>query len=412
MFLSNFEVRDQTLLTPRKVAEKTGFLEWSTQPSLFKQYPHFCYRICYSELAALPWLKHLRGITKTCRLAEKPYYQLNVPSAGNLHPVEIYLQIRNVPGLLEGIYHLDVLHEELVLIQDIEKEGVESCVGMQKRFSGVILMISLVPFRSAWKYGLRAWRYAYLDLGHQIAALYESLRHSGAELTKMSQIDAEELNRVMGTGGDEFISAVFAIGETGQGETKPLHSPLMRVSPCDYLHTDEQLSARMAKETVYTKRGHVRKREGFETISFSRRSAREFYPWSVQETSLRKLLAIGAAKSLEIVSVVLQQAQGMQCGIYRRGSCVQQGDFTQQSVHLLLEQSFVANAALVMLICAECFDAHSHIEAGIYAHELYLACEALGLGCSGIGAFYDEEAERFSDKPLLYAVAIGGKKDE
>jgi len=45
----------------------------------------------------------------------------------------------------------------------------------------------------------------------------------------------------------------------------------------------------------------------------------------------------------------------------------------------------------------------------MYAQELYLACEHLGVGCSGIGAFYDNEAVRWSDNPLLYAVAIGGK---
>lgn len=410
-FLSSCEVREQTLLTPKKVAQTTGFMEWNTQPSLFKRYPDFCYRISSRGLAALPWLSHLRCITRARRIGDKPYYQLNVPSAGNLHPLEIYLQIRNVPGILEGIYHFDVLHEELVLIEEIEKEGIEPHVGMQKRFSGVILMLSLVPFRSGWKYGLRAWRYSYLDLGHQIAALYAAAHHFGINLTKMSQIDAEGLNRAMGTGGDELISAVFGIGEVGQKEAKPLSSPLIRVSACDYLRRDEELLEQMAAEKIYTKRGRVMALEGFERLSLSRRSAREFHPGLVPGKSLERLLEIPAAQSLEVVSVVLQ-AQGMQCGVYRQGSCTEAGDFTSECVHLLLEQSFVCNAALVVLIFAECFDAHSHIEAGIYAHELYLASESLGLGCSGIGAFYDEEALRFSKKPLLYAAAIGGKKDE
>jgi SagB-type dehydrogenase family enzyme len=386
-------------------------MEWNTQPSLFKHYPRFCYRVSFRELAALPWLAHLRCITKARRIAENPYYQLNVPSAGNLHPLEIYLQIRNVQGILEGIYHLDVLHEELVLIEEIEKEGIEPYVGIQKRFSGVIVMLSLVPFRSGWKYGLRAWRYVYLDLGHQIAALYAAAQHFGLRLTKMSQIDAEGLNGAMGMFADEFISAVFSIGEMGKAEAKPLKMPLMQVCACDYLRRDEALLARISAEKIYMKRGRVRVGEGFETLNLSRRSAREFHPGLASGQSLEKLLEIPAAHSLEIVSVVLQ-AQGMQCGIYRKGSCAEAGDFTRECVHLLLEQSFVCNAALVVLIFAECFDAHVHIEAGIYAHELYLASESLGLGCSGIGAFYDEEALRFSDRALLYAAAIGGKKDE
>lgn len=64
---------------------------------------------------------------------------------------------------------------------------------------------------------------------------------------------------------------------------------------------------------------------------------------------------------------------------------------------------------MVILITAEEFSATTHVDAGIYAQELYMACEAHAVGCSGIGAFYDEEAARWSTYPLLYAVAIGGK---
>lgn len=64
---------------------------------------------------------------------------------------------------------------------------------------------------------------------------------------------------------------------------------------------------------------------------------------------------------------------------------------------------------MVVLIYAEIFSAETHIEAGVYAQDLYLACEELGIGCSGIGAFYDDEASPWSDNALLYAVAIGGK---
>jgi nitroreductase len=35
-----------------------------------------------------------------------------------------------------------------------------------------------------------------------------------------------------------------------------------------------------------------------------------------------------------------------------------------------------------------------HFEAGAIGHRLYLAAEALGLGATGIGAFYDDEVQR------------------
>ena len=53
-----------------------------------------------------------------------------------------------------------------------------------------------------------------------------------------------------------------------------------------------------------------------------------------------------------------------------------------------------------------------HFEAGAIGHRLYLAAEALGLGATGIGAFYDEEVHRYLNlKPeqgrVVYHFAIG-----
>ncbi|MFM0367679.1 nitroreductase family protein, partial [Paraburkholderia sediminicola] len=37
--------------------------------------------------------------------------------------------------------------------------------------SGVLVGISSIPWREAWKYGMRAWRYCQHDCGHVIAAV-------------------------------------------------------------------------------------------------------------------------------------------------------------------------------------------------------------------------------------------------
>lgn len=49
------------------------------------------------------------------------------------------------------------------------------------------------------------------------------------------------------------------------------------------------------------------------------------------------------------------------------------------------------------------------LKAGIVGQRIYLAATALGLGCSGIGAFYDEELNDFlaCDDMILYALAFG-----
>jgi SagB-type dehydrogenase family enzyme len=408
MFLDSYAVREQTLLTPLKVAQRTTFLEWDSQPTLFKHYPHFCYRISLHDVPALAWLSHVRSITALRTVAQKPYYQLNVPSAGNLHPLEIYVQVRNVTGVLCGIYHLDVVSEQLVLIQEIEADGVESYVGMENRFNGFMVMVSLVPFRSSWKYGLRAWRYLYLDLGHQLGALSATVRHFGLEMTKMSQIKANELNRMMGMGEDECIAAVYGIGKAGTRLVKELKNPLMSVQPTNYTVKNENLSVNIKNTPIYSCSNDVTQWDDYLNINRNRRSAREFYAESMKDSILGAVMQLCVTKSLEVIGIVVQ-AHSMQYGVYRNGRLSITGNYRTELVHLLLEQRFIAGANMVLLIYANQFTAHAHVDAGMYAQYVYLVCEHLGVGCSGIGAFYDEEASQWSDKPLLYAVAIGGK---
>jgi SagB-type dehydrogenase family enzyme len=53
-----------------------------------------------------------------------------------------------------------------------------------------------------------------------------------------------------------------------------------------------------------------------------------------------------------------------------------------------------------------------HFEAGAIGQALYLAAEALGLGASGIGAFFDDEVNRYLEletgkRQVVYHFAIG-----
>ena len=408
MSLDNFEVREETLLTPLKIAQRTTFLEWDSQPTLFKQYPHFCYRLSLHDIEALEWLSQLRCITSLRTVAQKPYYQLNVPSAGNLHPLEVYVQVRNVSGVLCGIYHLDVVSEQLVLIQEIEDDGVESYLGLTNRFNGFMVMFSLVPFRSSWKYGLRAWRYLYLDLGHQIGALSATVRHYGLELTKMSHYEDNGLNMSMGMGEDEFIAAVYGIGQIGTRLVKPLKHPLMQVAPTNYTMKDDKLSSSIRNTPLYSEEGDGTQWIDYLRINRSRRSAREFYASGMNDSVINALIQKSAPKSLEVISIVLQ-AHSMHIGIYRNGQFSTAGNYQDEVTRLLLGQRFIAGANMVLLIYAHQFTAHSHIQAGVYAQDVYLTCEHFGVGCSGIGAFYDNEGSKWSNNPLLYAVAVGGK---
>ena len=404
-------MREQTILSRESISRNGTYLDWDTQPSLFKHYPEFCYRLSLSKFPQLGWLRSLRCITDFKYVASKPYYRLNVPSAGNLHPIELYVQIRNLNDVLSGIYHVDILREELVLIEEIGSQGLEPYVGLEHRLSGFILLFSIVPFRSSWKYGLRAWRYCYLDLGHQLGVLYALMNDCDLHPTKLSDIDAKGLNTVMGLGEEESVAAAFAFGEETIKSVKPMNDPLMRVASTDYTRRNSKLVENILSQNVYTDRYPLDSELWNETMNRSRRSARKFHPYPLPDDRVKPFFRLSCEESLDIVFVVLQ-AQSMQCGVYRNQECIQEGQFVSEMVALLLDQRFIQNASMVALIFSEHFDSKSHIEAGIYAQQLYLLSESFGIGCSGIGAFYDDEAARWNTNHLVHAVAIGGKKDE
>jgi hypothetical protein len=100
------EIYDQTVLTPLKVARSVSFIDWRTQPEQFKSYPDFLFRYPFNEIDALKVIEYARCITDYQIIGGKPYYRLNTPSAGNLHPIELYVQIRGIKGVISGIYHV------------------------------------------------------------------------------------------------------------------------------------------------------------------------------------------------------------------------------------------------------------------------------------------------------------------
>lgn len=399
-------VREETLLSREILGQRAGFLDWDTQPSMFKTYPLFLPRISLERIPQLQWLYHTRYVSDAQFIANKVYHRLNVPSAGNLHPLEIYVQLRNIPDVPSGIYHVSIQERSLVMIREIGKEGIEPLVGLNNRFNGAIVVLSLVPFRSYWKYALRCWRYLYLDLGHQIATLEASVRHFDHTLSCMSP--TKELSTHLGFGEDEYVAAVYGIGELSQREVYPFAKSLMQVKPTDYSEPMTSLISKLSEGFCYSQIPISYPIQNFQNINAIRRSARLFNPFAECDDVIKKFMQIPYPTSLTPLFVILR-AHSMQCGIYKNNVLTQEGKFANDMVRLLLDQRFIANAAMVVLMYADDFDERSHIEAGVFAQSLYFHSYVSGMGCSGIGAFFDDEARVYESKNLIYVVAIGGQ---
>jgi SagB-type dehydrogenase family enzyme len=100
---------------------------------------------------------------------------------------------------------------------------------------------------------------------------------------------------------------------------------------------------------------------------------------------------------------------------------VHEMDLIPQMTSACLDQAWLKNAALHFLFMTNLAKLnddmgargyrYAMMTAGRLGHILYLAATSMGLGCCGIGAFYDREAEQLlglsRDATLLYLVAVG-----
>lgn len=407
------EVYQRTALTPMRVARQSGYIDWASQPSLFKQYPEFLFRYPYGSDPRLRLIELSRLITSRSQIGGKPYYRLNTPSAGNLHPIELYVQIRSLKGILSGIYHVNAAAEELVLIREIEGDGLEGELGMKKRFEGMLFLVSCVPFRSEWKYGERSLRYCYLDAGHQIGAIQAAAALDGQDATILSDFDANRLNLLMGFKGEESVCAVLAVGKEGKKSVKRIESPLMQVSPTDYCETKGAVAEMIAKEE---RREIPLLNEAFvtdESAIVARRSARQFSTESLGKERFEHFmhLLVQPPQGLSCFTLVLEKGF-VEPGLYASAELVKAGDYADEISSLLVDQRFVKEASMIAVMTSKCFGRSELISASAFAHRIHLDAQTNEVGFSGIGAFYDTKLQNFlnTKEYILYVCVIGKER--
>lgn len=91
-----------------------------------------------------------------------------VPSGGALYPLEMYLATQRVEGLGSALYHFDPLRAVLERIRTLGSDELAGLTPYDELLvpSAAVAMISGVFWRSRFKYGARAYRFALLEAGH------------------------------------------------------------------------------------------------------------------------------------------------------------------------------------------------------------------------------------------------------
>lgn len=141
------------------------------------------------------------GVTRvTNTTGDRPTWFRASMSAGNLHPVEIY-----VVG--DGVDHYQPLEHALVPL----RRPVNPVGG--NRTTGTALVLTGIPFRTCWKYGERGWRHLWWDAGCVLANLLAAAAaHGVASRVDVAFADEKVAEMVGIDGVDEVPLALVHLG--------------------------------------------------------------------------------------------------------------------------------------------------------------------------------------------------------
>lgn len=423
---SGLDYHEATKHSWASVRQNPHHIDWESQPSPMKFYPASLPRTPLSKASpAHRFIYHIGGITAKKSYPGVEYHLRTHPSAGALYPTELYFQARGVEGFSDGIYHFEVGSTSVVLLASLEEhEGLEPFLRLRRPMRGLLFFVSSPWYRSAWKYRERAYRYCLLDAGHLLGAVEAGSHLYGHAYRIAYDIDLAGLNRFFGFGDEEFfLSAAIAAVPLSSGDVEIPKSGLAQTDPTGvFAHVP--LIEKAYRETMAL--AGCKKEPRFPSLSFhkeawedailKRRSAREFTTAGMTRMQYETILDFarqpvpGDCDEPLRLYAVLNRVADMPIGIYSDGKLVAAGDFAKKAAYLCLEQGFVAQSAVTFfLLSSGCNYRALCQKAGIVGHRIYLMAQYLGLGCSGIGAYYDDEVREFlkDDGMVLYALAAG-----
>jgi SagB-type dehydrogenase family enzyme len=388
-------------------------------------------------------------------------YSLRVnPASGNLHPTETYLALRSFSGMEDGLYHYRADRHALELrshggwTQHLAR-ALEIPWASQ---SPLIVGLTSIFWREAWKYGDRAYRYCCHDLGHAMMSLLLSARALGLPGGTVTHFSDARLARMLGLAeSDEAPMAflVYPAQNTSIGLPSPPVQPIAGIpnelSPDEVryelllgIHTSTILPdpagplPRVSNANLVIARdstilpGAARDVPLGSTVR-QRRSALDFdsHTPPMERRELEQLLDFatrdwhadwrgnfGGEPTLDdggsdfvTLYLYVHRVRDCQPGVYRwdqwngKLEPLHLADVQRVAAFLSLEQSLAGNSCFTISMIADLGEAsrvfgnrgyrYAYFEAGAIGQRLYLGAEALGWNATGIGAFYDDDVHRY-----------------
>ena len=159
------------------------------------------------------------GVTRTAAAPERrrTFFRAAM-SAGNLHPIEVYLVAGpDIDGIAAGVHHFAPHEFGLTRLRPGDFRPTLSVT------APAALILTGLAWRTTWKYGERGWRHLYWDAGTMLANLVAAADAHGLDTEVRAGFDDAAVSRLIGVDGvDEVPVAVVALGPRSDVEQPPI----------------------------------------------------------------------------------------------------------------------------------------------------------------------------------------------
>jgi SagB-type dehydrogenase family enzyme len=363
------------------------------------------------------------SISATKELESAGYrYALRVnPSSGNLHPTEFHFATRG------GLFHYRASSHM------IEQRGTGDFVAALGLDAPLVFILTSIAWREAWKYEERAYRYCLHDVGHAAESLMLGARALGCEPIVIRNFVDNAVAVLIGVEDEwpmlliEIEGCTVDLGKPGSptltgGTPNQLSQEIIPYPLITAIHTASKLDALAAPEEIAPSAHEsaggipltpvVRSSAPFSTVVRRRRSAQNFLGGSqlitFEQFSTLLDVALNATEYIELF-IYVHRVFGLEPGLYRlkRGSLdlIKEGDQRVIAAGLSLGQDLAGDSCVTISMVGDLDRAsrafgnrgyrYVHFEAGIIGQRLYIAAESMGFRSTGIGAFYDDQVNKY-----------------
>ncbi|MFE5489049.1 SagB family peptide dehydrogenase [Streptomyces virginiae] len=398
------------------------------------------------------------GVTRKTQRNGRPVYRRPASSAGNRHPLEAYVVAGEINGLSAGLYHyapdLGVLEQLL----DGDHRGAVAAAADTTPAEAYVVLTGL-PWRTAWKYAERGWRHLYWDAGTALANFLALAEAYGLPARLLFGFEDDALRTFLGVDGrteiplmivalgsttDLHISAAQPLPEPIEPRTKPIEFPLITVAQQagvlpDVCSVGRWRSAFMGTPATASPAALPASAPGtsIEDLIERRITTRRMNPiavpaelltWSMHcATRPVPMDAVPTGHTLLTHYLSVHGVTGVASGTYSYQKSLlsslqplHETEARDQAARNCLNQPVAGEAAYTLFASTdldELLDTlgdrgyrMAQTEAGIVVGRLQLAAAALGFGASGLTFFDQAVADMFAtSRSAMLACAVGAR---